>query len=109
MTKLVLLLLLAADGGTPTQPPPNAPVVEVAHAEATDGGQLPDGWWVSRPHMQKVGARLITLEDALKAKDAELQQCGHAPKTEWGFWAGMAAGAIITGAAVYGVSRLVEK
>lgn len=108
MTALILATLLAAsDGGTDvpldtTYANPSAGVFVVESARQFDGGFLPDGWWLSRPRMQLLGQR---ISDAERERDA-----AHLAMTDtgWGFWAGVALGAVLTATAVTTVVVLIK-
>ena len=102
MTALPIILSIAlasSDGGVVS----DRPVVEVRSAEEVDGGTLPDGWWVSRPQMKKLGDKLVECENCQKAAVTEPVEGGMC----WGFWAGMALGSTATAVAIVAVSSLL--
>lgn len=90
------VFLASPDGGVVEDAPLQRVVVEVESATEPDGGVLPDGWWVSRAHMVKLGARLTECEQAA-------QQSTIIAGPSWGFWAGMAFGGVAVAAVVAAV------
>lgn len=102
MNSLLICVLLAqapdVDGGVPDAP--KDPPVEVTSATSLDGGTLPEGWYLSRERMQKVGTKLVTLENEnQQLKDGR-------PIVHWGFWVGIAVGFV---AGVGGTILVVEQ
>jgi hypothetical protein len=97
-TLAILFTVLAADGGTPDAP------LRVQSAQLPeDGGTLPEGWWLSDTRIKKVGEHVVKLENDAKVcaseKDALASlPCG--PNVTWGFWAGVAVGAVAGAAGV---------
>jgi len=106
MTALVLAALLAADGGIPldtTYANPSAGIFVVESARQYDGGTLPDGWWLSRARMQKMGEHIAKVETERDVAHLALTD----KNTSWGFWAGVALGSA-TATAVTTVVLLVK-
>lgn len=95
MKILILIALLAqnapdVDAGTSSDVPQDPPV-EVTSAVSLDGGTLPEGWYLSRDRMQKVGSRLVALDNENKQLKSETD---GRPIVHWGFWVGLGVGLV---------------
>lgn len=65
-----------SDGGISDAPAlsQDAGVVQVVSATSLEGGSLPQGWWLSDPKMQALGAHLVQLTNERDALQAQINQ-----------------------------------
>lgn len=110
--KLLALLISTAlavpDGGadagvdTPFLDP-DAGVFQVVSAIQPDGEELGPGWWLAPARMQKVGDRLVALEN----ENSQLKAAP--PPTTWGFWMGVGLGVTLGTTGVLFLVNQVKK
>lgn len=90
MTAALILMLLAADGGTDV-PLEEAGVYQVTSSTQADGGVLGPGWYLTPIRMQKVGEHIADLENA-PHEEVSLPLS---------FWAGVVIGGIASAVTVF--------
>lgn len=92
LAALLSVALAVPDGGVdgggdaPFVGDADAGVFQVASAVQPNGDELGPGWWLAPERMQKVGERIVTLEN----ENNRLKSLP--PPATWGFWIGMGLG-----------------